>query len=416
MTNAQGTGFGERLKVSVVVTPGPTVTPAPTNTPTPGITFTVTNDQIKQGECVTFSWKVENVKEVYFYAEGEDWRDNGVAGEGSQQECPPVTITYYLRVVLRDNSVVTQSIKIYVQPVTEGPAIKRFTVDPKQITTGQCVSVQWAVEGQVTSVKLTANNNTLWDGAPTSGSYQDCPAAAGNVTYNLTATGPGGTSQASETIRVNDPSTATPAPTAAPDKPVIYSFSVSPNQIADGDYVDLNWSTGGGTSQVDILKNGQPFIQDADLTGYAQDQPSPAGTYTYQLVASNPAGEQVTQQKSVNVADTTPSNPLADTFWTATVVSGQSVTGTLTTNFDSSGGVNGFGGCNSYSGSYSVSGTSLSISGLTAGRMSCGAELDAQEAAFLSAMGSAASFTMEMGLIISDGGGTAVLEYVATGP
>ena len=60
---------------------------------------------------------------------------------------------------------------------------------------------------------------------------------------------------------------------------------------------------------------------------------------------------------------TTPSNPLADTFWTATVVSGQVVSGTLTTNFDSSGGVNGYGGCNSYSGSYTVSGDSLSISG-----------------------------------------------------
>ncbi|MGD9047989.1 MAG: transporter substrate-binding domain-containing protein [Anaerolineae bacterium] len=416
MINAQGTGFGERLKVSVVVTPGPTVTPAPTNTPTPGIVFTVDRDQIKQGECVTFSWKVDNVKEVYFYAEGEDWRDNGVTGEGSQQECPPATITYYLRVVLRDNSVVTQSIRIDVQPATGAPVIKRFTVDPKQITTNQCVNIQWTVEGQVTDVKLTANNNTLWDGAPTSGSYSDCPTAAGNVTYNLSATGSGGTSQASETIRVNDPSTATPAPTAAPDKPVIYSFSVSPNQIADGDYVDLNWSTGGGTSQVDILKDGQPFIQDADLTGYAQDQPSPAGSYTYQVVASNAAGEQVTQQKSVNVADTTPENPLADTFWTATVISGQTVSGTLTTNFDASGGVNGFAGCNSYSGSYTVNGNSLSIGSVSAGLALCDQATNDQETAFLSALGSAGSFTMEMGLIISDGSGTAVLEYTASGP
>jgi heat shock protein HslJ len=215
---------------------------------------------------------------------------------------------------------------------------------------------------------------------------------------------------------VNDPSTATPAPTAAPDKPVIYSFSVSPNQIADGDYVDLNWSTGGGTSQVDILKDGQPFIQDADLTGYAQDQPSPAGTYTYQVVASNAAGEQVTQQKSVNVADTTPENPLADTFWTATVISGQTVSGTLTTNFDASGGVNGFAGCNSYSGSYTVNGNSLSIGSVSAGLALCDQATNDQETAFLSALGSAGSFTMEMGLIISDGSGTAVLEYTASGP
>jgi heat shock protein HslJ len=91
------------------------------------------------------------------------------------------------------------------------------------------------------------------------------------------------------------------------------------------------------------------------------------------------------------------------------------VSGTLTTNFDSSGGVNGFGGCNSYSASYTVSGDSLSISGLTAGMKLCDQATSDQEAAFLSSLGSAASFTMEMGLIISDGSG-AVLEYVATGP
>jgi polar amino acid transport system substrate-binding protein len=416
MENAQGTGFGERLKVSVVVTPGPTVTPAPTQTPAPGVTFTVDRNNIKQGECVTFNWKVQNVKEVYFYAEGEDWRDNGVAGEGSQVECPPVTTTYHLRVVLTDNSVVTQSITVNVQAVAGPPTITRFTVDPKQLTAGQCLTIKWTVEGQVTNVKVTAGNNVLWDGAPTKGSYQDCPQAAGQVRYGLTATGPGGTSQASETINVYDPSTATPAPTAAPDKPVIYSFSVSPNQIGDGDYVDLNWSTGGGTTKVDILRNGELFIHDANLTDHAQDQPSPAGTYTYQLVASNVAGEQVTQQKSVNVVDTAPSNPLANTFWTATVISGQPVSGGLTTNFDSGGNVNGFAGCNSYSASYSVNGNSLSISGVSAGKKVCDPDTDAQEAAFLSAMESAAGFSMEMGLVITNGGGTGVLEYAATGP
>jgi heat shock protein HslJ len=152
------------------------------------------------------------------------------------------------------------------------------------------------------------------------------------------------------------------------------------------------------------------------LTGYAQDQPSPAGTYTYQLVASNPAGEQVTQQKTVTVADTTPQNPLANTFWTATVISGQTVSGTLTTNFDASGGVNGFAGCNSYSGSYTVNGNSLSIGSVSAGLALCDQATNDQEAAFLSALSSAGSFMMEMGLIISDGSGTAVLEYTATGP
>jgi heat shock protein HslJ len=62
-----------------------------------------------------------------------------------------------------------------------------------------------------------------------------------------------------------------------------------------------------------------------------------------------------------------------------------------------------------------VSGDSLSISGVRAGMKMCAGDISQQETAFLSALESAASFTMEMGLIISDGSG-AVLEYVATGP
>jgi heat shock protein HslJ len=134
------------------------------------------------------------------------------------------------------------------------------------------------------------------------------------------------------------------------------------------------------------------------------------------LVAANSAGQTATQQKSVNVVDTVPDNPLADTFWTLTILNSNPVTGTLTTNFDSGGGVNGFGGCNSYSASYTVNGNALSITGLTSGRKSCGPDLDQQEANFYTALRSAADFTREMGLIITNGSGAGVLEYVATGP
>ena len=77
----------------------PQPTPVPTQTPVPGIVFTVDRTDIRSGECVVFGWSVENVREVYFYAEGERWQDNGVVGEGQQRECPPHTTTYYLRVV-----------------------------------------------------------------------------------------------------------------------------------------------------------------------------------------------------------------------------------------------------------------------------------------------------------------------------
>jgi hypothetical protein len=97
--------------------PTNTATPAPTPTGAPEVNFAVDRTQIKQGECVTFSWKVENVKAVYYYREGDRWEDHGVAGQGSQQECPPSSTAYYLRVVKPDESIDLRQIAIAVEPV-----------------------------------------------------------------------------------------------------------------------------------------------------------------------------------------------------------------------------------------------------------------------------------------------------------
>ena len=42
---------------------------------------------------------------------------------GSRQECPQQTTTYYLRVVMPDNSVQTRELTVVVTPVTTAPHI-----------------------------------------------------------------------------------------------------------------------------------------------------------------------------------------------------------------------------------------------------------------------------------------------------
>ncbi len=307
MVNGQGIAFGERLQVNIGVTVGPTVTPEPTQTPVAGIIFTVDRNAIQAGECVNFAWKVDNVREVYFYAEGESWQNNGVAGEGTQVECPPVTTTFFLRVVLRDSSVEVREITIYVEPVADAPRITRFTVDPPgQITLGQCVTLRWLVEGELDLVLLTANDVVLWDGAPASGSHEDCPTVSGNVAYALEATGPGGTSRGQQNITVVDSATATPEPTAAPDLPVIYSFVVDPAQIEEGECVGISWSLGGGTTYSRILRNGMVIIDDAGYTGQEMDCLDTADSYTYQVDAYSTAGEVATEEQAVSVIEATP--------------------------------------------------------------------------------------------------------------
>jgi polar amino acid transport system substrate-binding protein len=311
MENGRGQAFGERLTVSVFVPAAPTVTPVATQTPSPGITFTVDRTQIRAGECVSFYWKVENVKAVYFYPDGEDWRDRGVVGEGTRQECPPVTWTYNLRVVKPDDSVDVRQFMIYVEQAAAQPAIRRFTVDPPgQITLGQCVTIQWVVEGAVEMVSLKANDGVLWEPAPSSGSTQHCPDAAGSVVYGIVATGPGGSSQGSQTINVVGTATATPEPTLEPDQPIISAFAVIPQEIQAGESVGIRWSVSGGVAYSRIMRAAgvdpstavwEVVIDNAGFIGQAIDQLEEAGSYLYRLEVYNAAGDSVFEDQMVTV-------------------------------------------------------------------------------------------------------------------
>lgn len=300
MESGEKQAFGERLPVGIQVATPPKPTAAPTQTPVPGIIFTVDRTDIQSGDCVVFGWRVENVREVYFYAEGERWQENGVVGEGQQRECPPHTTTYYLRVVKGDGSVDTRQITINVEATPGAPVIERFTVDPhNQITLGQCVDIRWKVSGDVSRVQVTANGSSLWDYAPVKGQIQDCPSSSGNVAYGVEAWGSGGVSRGHQNINVVGPATATPAPPLPPNQPVIHSFSVQPDQIGAGGCVDLRWQTGGGTSWVNLWRGDYMVWENAPLSGQVQDCPQERGTLKYRLIAYNPQDKRVHQDQFV---------------------------------------------------------------------------------------------------------------------
>lgn len=203
MRNGDDEFFGPRIWVGVdVVNPNPTPLPVPTATPAPTGFFTVNNTNIKQGDCVTFSWSVENIQAVWFYPTGQDYTKYPTTGQGSKQECPSQTTTYDLRVLRTDGTTEIRQITIYVEPSTGAPKITDFSVSPTQIQLGQCVTVTWKVEGNVSSVRLSRNNATLWAGAPLSGQMQDCPPEIGFAAYTVEATGPEGSDRLQTNISV----------------------------------------------------------------------------------------------------------------------------------------------------------------------------------------------------------------------
>jgi len=107
--------------------PPPAPTPTPTPEATPSIQFWADRYTINQNECTTIRWEVENVTAVWVYPAGQPYEQYPTTGSGSQQVCPPQTMTYELRVQLNDGSIQVRQLTINVQ------------------TTNPLVNTSWAV-------------------------------------------------------------------------------------------------------------------------------------------------------------------------------------------------------------------------------------------------------------------------------
>jgi heat shock protein HslJ len=215
---------------------------------------------------------------VYFYAEGQNMKEHGVAGQGSQKECPTQTTTYYLTVVFTNGTTQTQAIMINVTPApVDAPTIGLFMVTPSQIQAGQCANVQWDVQGKVNRIVISRGGVTLWDGAPVRGQLQDCPPGTGTIGYSLAAQGPGGQATAQAYVNVMAPPTPVP-PTPVPPTPVpptpVPPTPVPPTPVPQppaiiGSWVLLTFNNGQGgmVSTIPGTTITAQFRSDGKLTG-----------------------------------------------------------------------------------------------------------------------------------------------------
>ena len=306
MRNGNGILFGQRVWVGITVMGLPT--PAPTQTPAPDITFTASNTQIQQGQCVTFSWSVENIQAVWFYPNGADYTRFPTTGQGSSTECPTQTTTYNLRVQKPDGTVETRQITVFVEQSTEKPQINRFTVTPSAISAGQCVEIKWSVSGDVSNVEIGRNEVTIWNNAPLSGNTSDCPPT-GVATYFIQASGPGGTTRVQQNVNVAQvPVVPTNSPTAVPPTatppvgtaPTIEIFSIVPLQVQLMQCVTMSWTVTGDPDLVQIWRNDLLILGPAADIGSGQDcSINVPGSYIYKITAQNEAGQAVSKQETV---------------------------------------------------------------------------------------------------------------------
>lgn len=112
-------------------TPTVTPTPFPTDTPTPvpgALQFSVSANSVEGGQCVSISWSVSGVREVYFQVAGAG--ETGVAGSASVRECPRDTTAYRLRVIRVDGSEqIDERVVEVVHPVESTGSIR---IEPNQ--------------------------------------------------------------------------------------------------------------------------------------------------------------------------------------------------------------------------------------------------------------------------------------------
>ncbi len=420
MVDDQNRPFGDRIWVGITVPAAATATPPPTQTPSPSIQFTVDRNNILQGECVTFNWNVQNASAVYFYAQGEAWQNNQVSPQGARVACPATTTTYFLRVLNPNGTVEERQIAITVRPNVNAPTIAQFVASPSQVTTGQCVTLQWDVQGQVNRVTISNQFRVIWDNAPSRGNTQDCTGGQPTtIEYRIQANGPGGTSQALDHVNVVNPATATPVPTAPPSQPIIDSFNVTPAQIETGQCVQITWNTSGATWLVRLLRNNVLVLDNAALAGSAQDCLQYAGSYSYQLVASTAGGQSTSRSQSVLVTAAPPTNPLANQTFALESLNGAPILANtnVTITFKDDGTLNGSGGCNNYSGRYTANNGQITVSEVNQTNMMCmdPPGIMEQEGAYINALRAAATFEipgMSLQLIIRNAASQEILRYL----
>jgi peptidoglycan-associated lipoprotein len=114
------------------------------------------------------------------------------------------------------------------KPKPAAPTVSSFEAEPSTIERGQPATLRWTVTGDVTEVRIEPGIGTV----NANGNRQVFPG--NTTTYNLTASGPGGTARGAATVTVTSPPPP-PPPKVAP-KPTASEFLERNVQDAYFDY------------------------------------------------------------------------------------------------------------------------------------------------------------------------------------
>jgi len=166
-----------------------------------------------------------------------------------------------------------------ISPTSGTAGATTFTATSGTISNGSITSRSWTINGTVISTGLTAS-----------------PASSGTLTYQETATGPGGTAQSTvQQVNVATAAAAAPAftsqPTISPSTGTAgtTTYTATPGAVSNGTITSRSWSLNGS-----VISTG--------LTA----APASAGTLTYQEFATGTGGSASSSVLTRTVSAATP--------------------------------------------------------------------------------------------------------------
>jgi hypothetical protein len=289
---------------------------------------------------------------------------------------------------------------------------------------------------------------------------EDCPETPGNYEYALGAQGAAGRNYALAHLRVveirgeKNADAAAVAAERSRAKPAINQFAVLPQALVIGECVDLRWLVGGEVGNIRVTRDRLVLMAGAPRSGSGSDCPRTIGVHRYQLTAAGPTGRldiaAVLVEVTASSPTATPAPETANVPSAAVTVPAASIipppeaaapdtpagkeyvvisyrnaagelapplTGTrMIARFGDDGVLRGDGGCNAYSTAYRMYGAQLTLEPVGGTERFCTEPLGVmeQETQYLSALGTAAAYTLEGGLLtLLDGASNPVAVLVA---
>jgi hypothetical protein len=155
--------------------------------------FRVVPSIIAPGDCALLEWgKVDNAESAVI-----EPGLGGVGTPGSQQVCPDATTTYVLTARNPEGSSTAWITLLVSAEQVLNPVIAFFTANPGSIQAGQCTTLSWGKVDYATEVRIDHGIG----GVGTPGTVEVCPGTT--TSYQMTAVGPGGTTESSLEVVVS---------------------------------------------------------------------------------------------------------------------------------------------------------------------------------------------------------------------